>query len=176
MIRRLTGLVAIVIAVVVTVGFVVAQLSAPEASAKGKNQFQLDLVIDMTRLIGVETGNKGEVRKYRLDISGTLDLVEDALARGDYNVDSFFDVFYVSNIGSSGEDGVSFRSNPTFDVFFEVDYKTSGASKITTEMVAMSLTANPNGSSSPQGAVDAVRQALRKAGGDVYIGHVTVLK
>ena len=38
--------------------------------------------------------------------------------RSSFNVDSFFDVSYVSNIGSSGEDGVRF----IVDSFFDVEY------------------------------------------------------
>ena len=47
-----------------------------------------------------------EIEKLRRpDISGTVDIVERALAGGNYSVDSFFDIYYVSNIGSSGLDG-----------------------------------------------------------------------
>jgi hypothetical protein len=177
--KKIVGSAALFVALVVALGFVVAQTNVPEASAKDKNQFQMDLLIDMTKLVTIETGETGrkeEARKVRASISGAVDLVEEALARGDYNVDSFFDVFYVSNIGSSGEDGVSFKSSPTFDVFFEVDYKTSRGSGFATEMVSMSLTASPGGASGPQGAIDIVKAALQNAGGDVYVGHVTVLK
>ena len=50
-----------------------------------------------------------------------------------YSVDSFFDVFYVSNIGSSGEDGVrasSFNPDSFFDVFFEIDVSDPGTGRV----------------------------------------------
>jgi len=43
--KRLIGLVSVVMAVVVAVGFMVVPSNAPEASAKGKNQFQMDLIV-----------------------------------------------------------------------------------------------------------------------------------
>ena len=53
MTKWLIGLAVVVIAVVVAIGLVIALLSAPEASAKGKNQFQLDIVIDTGKGGGV---------------------------------------------------------------------------------------------------------------------------
>ena len=174
--KGIVGLVAVVIAVIGTIGFVVAQSAAPEATANAHGQFQMDLVIDTTHLFVIETGSDGQRRKTPLDTSGTIDLVEGALARGNYNVDSFFDIMYVSNIGSSGEDGVSFKSSPTFDVFFEIDYRTSQAGTFDTEMLSMSLRASPGGGSGPQGAIDVVKEALEKSGGNVYVGHVTLIR
>ena len=43
--KRLIGLVAVVMAVIVAVGFMVVPSNAPEASARGKNQFQMYLIV-----------------------------------------------------------------------------------------------------------------------------------
>ena len=53
--KRLIGLVAVVMAVVVAVGFMVVPSNAPEASAKGKNQFQMDLVVQTDGLLTKKT-------------------------------------------------------------------------------------------------------------------------
>ena len=108
--------------------------------------------------------------------------------------DSFFDITYASNIGSSGQDGVSRRlvvsnigssgqdgvraagPDSFFDIFYEIDFKRTSSATIETEMVAMQLRATVTSPANPAGALDAVRGAISAAGGDVYIGHVTVLK
>ena len=87
-------------------------------------------------------------------------------------IDSFFDVYYVSNIGSSGLDGVSFDS--FFDIVYSFDERTKHT--IPVEMVALSLSVIPNDPTNPGGPLDAVRKGLIGAGGDVVIGHVTILK
>ena len=165
--RRVVGLIAVAMAVVASIGLIVGQSLTSEASAKAKDQFQLDLI--------VQVPGPGPDGTPGLSTSGTIELVELSLAKGRYNVDSFFDISYVSNIGSSGDDGVSFKTTPNFDVFFEVDYKTSRG-KIETEMVALSLRVNLNDPPNPQGAIDLVRRALEGAGGDIYYGHVTIIK
>jgi len=43
-------------------------------------------------------------------------------------------------------------------------------------MIAMSLTVNLNDPPDAHAAIDIVRKALEQAGGDVIIGHITVLK
>ena len=110
-----------------------------------------------------------------------------------FQVDWFFDIAYASNIGSSGEDGVSrrlvvsnigssgqdgVRSAPdsSFDVFYEIDFKRPNSATIETEIVAMQLRATVTGTATPAGALDAVRGAVKSAGGDIYVGHVTILK
>ena len=170
--KRLIGLVAIVMAVVVAIGFMVVPSSALEASAKGKNQFQLDLIVEAPGL--GKDGTPG------LGTAGTIELVELSLTSGNYNVDSFFDVYYVSNIGSSGLDGNTAKVTANFDSFFDIEYEIGGSTRkvgtFDTEMISMSLTVNLNDPPNPQGAIDVVREALEKKGGDVYVGHVTLIR
>ena len=72
-------------AIVLAIGFVVAQMGAPEATAKANDTFQLDIVIQA----GVSSyGTKG------LDVSTAVKIVESALAKGGYSIDSFFDITY----------------------------------------------------------------------------------
>jgi hypothetical protein len=165
--KRLVGLVAVVMAVVVAIGFMVVPSSTPEAVAKGKNQFQMDLIL---------APGPGPDGTSRISTSGTIELTQLSLAEAGYNVDSFFDVMYVSNIGSSGEDGVSFKSSPTFDVFFEVDYKTSRGSGFATEMISMSLKGSIGDGTVTQRGLDVVRKAVEKNGGHTYVGHVTLIR
>ena len=84
----------------------------------------------------------------------------------------------VSNIGSSGQDGVSAKGSPDsfFDIFYEIDFDRPNSATIETEMVAMQLRGTVTSPANPAVALDAIRGAVSSAGGDVYIGHVTVLK
>ena len=164
---KIVGLVVLVIVVVVSVGFAFAQLSAPEASAKGKNQFQLDLVI--------QTSSPDSKGARGLDTAGTVKVVEAALTKGRYQIDSFFDITYAANIGSSGSDGNTANASFNVDSFFDIEYEMTRRT-VPIEMVALSLRANLNDPPSPQTAIDLVRAAVEGAGADVYYGHVTVLK
>ena len=58
-------------AIVLAIGFVVAQSSAPEATAKANDTFQLDIVI--------QTGVSSDGNK-RFDVSTVVEVVESALA------------------------------------------------------------------------------------------------
>lgn len=175
--KKVIGYLAVIMAVVVATGFLVYQSTAPSvvSAEDGRPHAQLDLIIT------VPDGTDAPLKM-------TLDLVTKGLANGKYQIDSFFDVSYVSNIGSSGEDGVSLsvsnigssgedgvRRGGNFDVFFEVDYKKAKkGTTIETEMVALSLSYNPG--PDPLGAIDAVKKAVDAGGGRVFYGHVTVLK
>jgi len=53
--KKIVGSTALFVAVVVSLGFVIAQTTAPEASAKGKNQFQMDLVVQTDGLLTKKT-------------------------------------------------------------------------------------------------------------------------
>jgi hypothetical protein len=155
---------AVFIAVVVAGGFVIAQSSVPAATAKTGDTFQLDLVIQSS-----------ETRYTRLDVSNTIKVVESALAKGKYNVDSFFDITYASNIGSSGLDGNTAKASFNVDSFFDLEYEIARRS-FPTEMVAMSLTASLGDGTVSQRAIDLVREAVKSLGAEVTYGHVTVLK
>ena len=86
-------------------------------------------------------------------------------------VDSFFDVFYVRNIGSSGQDGVRASFDSFFDITYELELRT-----IETEMVAMSLTGTYSGDLNPASLLDRVRGPSGVASPEVTYGHVTILK
>ena len=171
--KRKYGYLALIIAMVVATGVVVYQSSAPEAAARvhdGIELVQLDLIVDASAgAIGKNSDGAGPVET-------TLSVISDALSASGFQVDSFFDVYYVSNIGSSGQDGVSYKAGANFDVFFEIDISISGKSTIPTEMVALSLTSTAPDPNNPQGAIDAIKSALEASHSRVYYGHVTVLK
>ena len=86
-----------------------------------------------------------------------------------YTVDSFFDVFYVSNIGSSGQDGVRFIAPPSFDSFFDIEYSVASPvdRSFPTEMVALSLGVTLDDPDNPAAALDAVKSAVTEAGSTV---------
>ena len=114
----------------------------------------------------------------QLDATRAVELIESVLTKREYSIDSFFDISYVSNIGSSGLDGNT-RASFNVDSFFDVEYESGSSStrkSFPTEMIAMSLRVNLNDPPSPEVAIDLVRQAVRDAGGSVFYGHVTVLK
>ena len=67
--------------------------------AKGKDRVQIDLIISALNLPADGTKLSKKERPGTLD--STLGIVRDALAKSDFQVDSFFDVMYVANIGSS---------------------------------------------------------------------------
>ena len=91
--KRLIGLVAVVMAVIVAVGFMVVPSNAPDASARGKNQFQMYLIVAPGPS---SDGTAG------ISTSGTIELIQLSLAKPSYNVDSFSYVSSVSNIGLNG--------------------------------------------------------------------------
>ena len=156
-----TGLFALVVAV----AFAVTQPTTTDA-AQG-TQAQIDLIVGLPHV------GSGGTRPTPVDIVLAIGR-EDTILVEAFSVDSFFDVFYVLNIGSSGQDGVRV-SDFSVDSFFDVTYDTTGP-KIETEMVAMSLTGTIPGPSNPGVALDAVRAAVTAAGGTTYYGHVTILK
>ena len=86
-----------------------------------------------------------------------------------FTVDSFFDVFFVSNIGSSGEDGVRFIAPPSFDSFFDIEYSVASPvdSSFPTEMVALSLGVTLDDPDNPAAVLDAVKGAVTEAGSTV---------
>ena len=90
----------------------------------------------------------------------------------DFQVDSFFDIYYVSNIassgqdgvrsnltvsniGSSGQDGVSKKSDFQVDSFFDISYGIDGG-KIDIELVALQLRATLSDPSDTAGFLEAV--------------------
>ena len=163
------GLLAALLAVVT---FVTYEPKA-QAEAASKGEFQLELIVSMPA--GTEIGNIVS----KIESSG----------KGSYSIDSFFDVTYVSNIGSSGQDGVrasSFIVDSFFDITYEIDFDTLSRSKFPTEMVAMTLTGTLSDPSKPWVVIDEIRKALEESsdGEDregeapdrVFYGHVTVLK
>ena len=113
----LVGLIAIVVAV----GLMAFQPNVQAASAP-KGNAQVDLLIEL--------GTDGTVPNTMAD------MIRVVRENGTFQVESFFDISYVSNIGSSGLDGYTF----TVDSFFDVEYRVSS---FDTEMVSLSLSASP---------------------------------
>ena len=156
----LVGLVALAGAV----SIVTMQPSA-QAQSTGGGDIQIDLMVVMP------AGSSTAALISNIGSSG-----EDGVSvcgKATFNVDSFFDVWY-ANIGSSGLDGVSFA----FDSFFDIDVSAAGRGgrTVQTEMLSMSLSATLADPTNPNGVMDDLRCQVEAAGGDVYYGHVTVLK
>jgi hypothetical protein len=152
-IALLVGLIAVLVAAVL-----MAFQTSVQAASLPKGDARIDLIVD----IGPGTGGK----------SSSIEQIMKAVSDNDnFVVDSFFDVSYVSNIGSSGLDGF------TVDSFFDIEYRIVGS--FDTEMVALSLTGifgDPDFDLAAGAALDAVREAVTAAGGTTHYGHVTVLK
>ena len=77
----------------------------------------------------------------------------------------------VSNIGSSGEDGVRYGFDSFFDITYEPTFRT-----IETEIIAVSLTGTYSVGLNEAQIIDKAKMAASAEGGDIYYGHVTVLK
>ena len=80
----------------------------------------------------------------------------------------------ISNIGSSGQDGVRFDS--FFDIDYQIDFDPPRYRTVETEMLSMQLSGRVADPSNPGTALDALRRAVSIVGGDVIVAHVTILK
>ena len=86
----------------------------------------------------------------------------------------------VSNIGSSGQDGV--RVDSFFDVEYQIDSffditVESNTKSFDTEILSMDLSGSPKSRGLDPGAViQSVISAVRGIDGTVHHGHVTILK
>lgn len=159
-----------ILAIVAAVG-IFSILPEGQVEAKGDKGKTGQVDIELM----VSAGKGGSVEAMTAAVRNIGSSGQDGVAKGggSFQVDSFFDIMYVSNIGSSGEDGVSFN----VDSFFDIEYRVgSDREKIETEMIAMQLRATLTDPDNPDAALDDIRAAVRGAGGDVYYGHVTVLK
>ena len=101
------------------------------------------------------------------------DVLDTIQAQGDFIVDSFFDIAYLANIGSSGQDGVQ-TSRFSVDSFFDIEYRIVGDPDF--DMLSISARGVIADPANPGHAVDTIREILAKSGGTVHYGHVTVLK
>jgi|GEM_PF-2880899 hypothetical protein len=119
----------------------------------------------------LDPGEGGSAERMVTAISNIGSSGQDGV-RSTFIVDSFFDIsYYAANIGSSGLDGVS------FDSFFDITYSTSAGNRtVQTEMISMSLTGSLSNPDNPGEALDAIRAAVTKARGVLHHGHVTILK
>lgn len=124
-----------------------------QAATPTKGEFQLDLIVSYP------AGRPVEQVVSSIRSSG--------------NFDVFFNITYVSNIGSSGLDGVR-ASSFNVDSFFDITYELT-RSDFETEMVAMTLSGTLSDPSNPSVLIDDVKKALG-TDGRVFYGHVTVLK
>lgn len=158
-------LVAVLVSAAVT-GLLVTR---PSVEA-GRNQAQFDLVLEFPKQSDPGTSPRkptlGELTE--LVVSNIGSSGQDGVR---FAVDSFFDVFYVRNIGSSGQDGVRFG----FDSFFDIEYQPKFRT-IETEMIALSLSGSYSVGLNESQLIDKAKEAAASAGGDIYYGHVTVLK
>ena len=130
--------------------------SQVQAASQARGDVQVDIIV---------VGSK--VKDVVRSIEGRSD--------GQFQIDSFFDISYVSNIGSSGEDGVRATSF-TVDSFFDVTYEMGreGCSGCwQTEMVSMQLVGSVPGGTNPGDALDEIVEAI--GSGKIAYGHVTVL-
>lgn len=162
-------------------------LSSAEAKPKPKG------IVEVALIVSRGTTSDGTRATLAGIVSNIGSSGQDGVrGKSDFTVDSFFDIHYVSNIGSSGQDGVrsdltvsnigssgldgvSKKSNFQVDSFFDIEYRIDGG-KIDIELVALQLRTTLSDPSNTAGLLEAVRGAATAAGGDVYYGHVTILK
>ena len=95
---------------IVLVGLVVAVgvagLLVPSQSAEAQRAPKSNAEVEL--IVSLGTSPDGEPATLRSVVSNIGSSGEDGIRKpGDFTVDSFFDIYIVSNIGSSGEDGVS---------------------------------------------------------------------
>ena len=156
--RAWVVLLASLMALVIAAGLMAFRPSV-QADSKSKGEAELELIIELG------SGADG--------IPTTIEEVVQAVSNvGSFAVDSFFDITYVSDIGSSGLDGFS------VDSFFDITYRIESPSdaKIEIELVALTLRSTLSDPANPGGALDAVKAAVTAAGGKTYYGHVTLIK
>ena len=90
-----------------------------------------------------------------------------------FSVDSFFDILVVSNIGSSGEDGVRFSIDSFFDIFYDIAADDAGARSVPIELVALQLRGSNADPNNPGQVLDDLKAAVGDSG-TVIGGHVTL--
>lgn len=151
----------------VAVSFVGLVVAQPAAEA-ARNNAQLDLILEIPRSDDPAGLQRSLGDLTELVVSNIGSSGEDGVS---FSVDSFFDVFYARNIGSSGLDGVRF----SVDSFFDIEYQTESQT-IDTEILSMSLSGTYSVRLNEAQILDKARAAGLKAGGDVIYGHVTILK
>ncbi len=161
--RGIVGLVAVLLAALAAVTFVMYEPSAGAAPAP-KGEFRLDLVIPMP-----PPGADGT----RTTVGEVVAAIASSGLDGDlFTVDSVVDVTLVSDRASSGQDFIrprTWKVSSFIDVSYEFGVKFTDA-----EMVALSLVGSLSDPSNPGVVLDAVGRALKGSG--PHYGHVTVLK
>ena len=182
MTKRNMAIVAVVVALVASVGILVAQPGSTDAAQGVKGDVQIDLLIELG--VGPD-GSRATVGDVQLVISNIGSSGQDGVRRiGDFQVDSFFDITYsrVSNIGSSGLDGVSvanFQVDSFFDIVYRIDplgpREPPATRTVQTEMLSMSLTGRISDPSDPGAVLGRIGEGLAPLG-DMTGGHVTILK
>ena len=159
---------AVLIGLAATVGIMLAQPSE-NVAAKGPNQGEVQLEFTVEIPVG-DIPSSIDIPLGDIPSSVGISTVLDAVRKG------------VTNIGSSGEDGVRFDA--FFDVFFEVEARFQldapcqgcTARTVQTEILSMSLSGSPNSGFDPGAVIESVRVSVRRVGGTVVIGHVTLIK
>ena len=141
-------------------------VAQPRAGEAAQNRAQIDLVIQIRCPDGKCRTSLEDLSKRVLSNIGSSG--QDGVRR--FVPDSFFDIYYLRNIGSSGQDGVSASFDSFFDITYQIELRT-----IETEIIAMQLRGTYPSDLNPALLIDL--DGLRIAtGGDVTYGHVTVLK
>ena len=162
-IRTRKSLVLLAAGLIAVIAIVGLAVAQPRAGEAAQAQAQIDLVIKVRCPDGTcRPSSLGALIENIVSNIGSSG--QDGVR---YRVDSFFDVFFVrsiGNIGSSGQDGVR------FDSFFDITYEIRS---IDIELVALSLTATYSGELNPALVIDEIRGVTS---GDVVYGHVTILK
>ncbi len=144
------------LAIVAVATMAVAQPGAGAPAPRGEGQLQFIIELPPTPKC-----EPGVVCPPPMTAQELVELVTEACC---FQVDSFFDISYVSNIGSSGLDGTTatFQVDSFFDVFYEIEFNNppGGDRTVQTEILSMDLSGIFGDPDKPAAALDAVTRAV----------------
>ena len=172
---------ALLIGLLMLVAVATMAVAQPGANAATRGEAQLQFLIELPQPV-CEPDPADPDGPPICTPASAKELVELVTGACCFQFDVFFEVDYISNIGSSGLDGntTTFQVDSFFDVFYEIEFDNSpsgaGSRTIQTEMLSMDLSGTLNDPDNPAGAIDAVTKAVNAVGGHVHRGHVTILK
>lgn len=151
---------AVVASIAITGPWSSGQDAQGAPAARGEAQLDLIVAVPQGQAISKTLETLGSLREFR--------------------VDSFFDIDYVSNLGSSGEDGVRVTNigssgqdgvRAAVDSFFDIDYRVFGDPDF--DLLKVSARGTLADPSNPGAVLDEVSAVLKRP---PHRGHVTVLK